>query len=156
VNLLVNYGIFTFQDDTQNLATQIMELQTKPDLLVGVCRGGAIPAVYLSHLTGIPVYITNYSLRDQGWGLEQNLLNVIDGLNIMLIDDLIDSGKSMKNLVEFVKGSAASVSVGVLLYNTDIVIDDTKVIAPHKFSRATYPHWFQFWWETDKTFERIC
>ena len=39
-----------------NLAEQINQLDKKPFYIYGVPRGGAIPAVWLSHKTGIDYY----------------------------------------------------------------------------------------------------
>ena len=38
----------------------------KPDYIVGITRGGAIPAVLLSQYTGIPMKSLDVSLRDGG------------------------------------------------------------------------------------------
>jgi hypoxanthine phosphoribosyltransferase len=69
----------------------------KPDYIVGITRGGAIPAVLLSQYTGIPMKSLDVSLRDGGdlvsnCGMAED---AYDGKNILVVDDINDQGSTI-------------------------------------------------------------
>jgi hypoxanthine phosphoribosyltransferase len=43
------------------VAARIRESGWRPDLIIGIGRGGLIPAVYLSHATSIPMLSVDHS-----------------------------------------------------------------------------------------------
>ena len=45
----------------------------RPDYIVGLTRGGLIPAVMLSHYLEVPMHTLKVSLRDDEGGPESNL-----------------------------------------------------------------------------------
>jgi hypoxanthine phosphoribosyltransferase len=64
-----------------------------PDCIVGLARGGLVPAVRLSHMLNIPMVTLNMSLRDDKVGeLELSQLHKYN--NIAIVDDICDSGKT--------------------------------------------------------------
>ena len=70
-----------------------------PDCIVGLARGGLIPAVRLSNTLDIPMECVNISLRDSKVSGSLKLFNAqLDNLakynNIAVIDDICDSGKT--------------------------------------------------------------
>ena len=87
----------------------------RPDYVVGLTRGGLIPAVMLSHYFGVPCETLKVSLRDDG-KCESNLWMAEDAFgyvpveeqstlgcrwdpahrkNILVVDDINDSGKTI-------------------------------------------------------------
>ena len=64
------------------LYDNILESDKEFDAVIGLPRGGLIPAVMLSHKTGIP-----YKL---GYGTDYG--------NALVIDDICDSGKTLQHL----------------------------------------------------------
>jgi len=65
-----------------------------PDCIVGLARGGLVPAVRLSHMLNIPMISLNLSLRDDKalGGLDLSQLDKYN--NIAVVDDICDSGKT--------------------------------------------------------------
>ena len=61
------------------IARDITISNWKPDYIVGLTRGGLIPAVMLSHYFSVPMYALGVSLRDQ-LGSESNLWMAEDAL----------------------------------------------------------------------------
>lgn len=56
------------------LARQITISRWRPDYIVGLTRGGLVPATMLSHWLQVPMHTLNVSLRDDsGMGPESNL-----------------------------------------------------------------------------------
>jgi uncharacterized protein len=88
------------------ISFQMFKDQWRPDYIVGITRGGLIPAVLMSHLTGIKMHTLDVRLRDGGENSdnESNLWMAEDafgefqmghgyeGKNILIIDDINDTG----------------------------------------------------------------
>lgn len=76
----------------------------KPDYIVGLTRGGLIPAVMLSHYLNVPLHTLNVSLRDSDTGPESNLWMAEDayaGLkNILIVDDINDQGTTLNWIMD--------------------------------------------------------
>lgn len=85
------------------LAKQIQRnTQHKVDCVVGLTRGGLIPAVIISHFLDLPVIPVNYSSK-YGMGDNRNHDNILPKINyksILFTDDVCDSGKTLIELYE--------------------------------------------------------
>jgi len=71
--------------------------QWRPDYIVGITRGGLIPAVMFSHYLNIPMETLKVSLRDDGES-ESNLWmaeDAFNGKNILIVDDINDAGSTL-------------------------------------------------------------
>ena len=79
------------------IARQMSAHDWKPDYIVGITRGGLVPANLLSQYTGIKMHTLNVSLRD-GDGGESNLWMAEDafaGKKILVVDDINDQGSTI-------------------------------------------------------------
>jgi len=98
-----------------DIARQLQADNWRPDYIVGITRGGLIPANLLSQYTNVKMYTLNVSLRD-GDGGESNLWMAEDAFgyidkerreyehipysitkvkNILIIDDINDEGNTI-------------------------------------------------------------
>lgn len=74
----------------------------RPDYIVGMTRGGLVPAVMMSNKTGIMMHALDVRFRDTDNnydGPESNMWMAEDafaGKNILIFDDINDSGKTMQ------------------------------------------------------------
>lgn len=88
-----------------NISFQMFKDDWKPDYIVGITRGGLIPAVLMSHLTGIKMHTLDVRLRDGDdnecesncWMSEDaygefQMGHGYEGKNILIIDDINDTG----------------------------------------------------------------
>lgn len=69
----------------------------KPDYIVGITRGGLLPAVMISQYFNIPMQSLDVSLRDGGecvsnLGMAED---AYDGKNILIVDDINDTGATL-------------------------------------------------------------
>ena len=70
----------------------------RPEYIVGITRGGLIPAVKMSHYTGIKMHTLDVRLRDgdiqesNEWFQKQ----VKAGTKILVLDDINDTGETFK------------------------------------------------------------
>jgi len=98
----------------------------------GIPRGGLIPAVIVSHKTGIPYHPFG----------ELKSLTDIEGVekhNILVIDDIVDSGRTMSKLdKEYITAS--------------LVYVENKLFTPYIYYFTKYSKdWVQFPWEIDSS-----
>jgi xanthine phosphoribosyltransferase len=68
-----------------------------PDYIVGLTRGGLLPAVMISHYLNIPMKSLDISLRDGGdcvsnLGMAED---AFEGKNILIVDDINDQGSTI-------------------------------------------------------------
>ena len=68
------------------IARQLQADNWKPDYIVGLTRGGLVPANLLSQYTGIKMHTLNVSLRD-GNDCESNLWMAEDALGVVPFDE---------------------------------------------------------------------
>lgn len=105
-----------------NLAEQIIASGNKPDMIVGLVRGGMLPAVILSNLLDIPCQAIHYSSQS-GAGDNKNHNNEIQQLqaeNILIVDDICDTGHTLQEVfAEFAKRKQYCRSA-VLYYKEDM------------------------------------
>jgi xanthine phosphoribosyltransferase len=79
----------------------IVQSDWKPDYIVGISRGGLIPAVMLSQWFNLPMKPLQISLRDHidtvsDCGLAEDAFS---GKNILIVDDINDQGSTLNWLM---------------------------------------------------------
>lgn len=102
-NTCMDHTQLTYKDVeclTQNILRQIQNTKDnwQPDYVVGITRGGLLPAVLISQYLDIPMETLKVSLRD-GTECESNLWMAEDaftGKNILIVDDINDSGATLE------------------------------------------------------------
>jgi xanthine phosphoribosyltransferase len=73
----------------------------KPDYIVGLTRGGLLPAVMISHYLNIPMQSLDISLRDGGecvsnLGMAEDAFGYDrEPKNILIVDDINDQGSTL-------------------------------------------------------------
>ena len=84
-----------------DIARQVVASHWRPDYIVGITRGGAIPAVMLSQFFDIPMRPLQVSLRDGGdcvsdLGMAEDAFgHEEDPKNILIVDDINDQGSTI-------------------------------------------------------------
>ena len=137
----IKYPYNEYKKDLNTLVKQIQRKKVKYDFVLGVERGGLIPAVHLSHRLGIPLKTLSWSsqLKDGSmltWFILRNK-------KILLVDDIVDSGKTFLEIF----GKYWDMDTAVLIYNN---INESKIKPDYygrMINRIDTPEWFDFWWE---------
>ena len=92
---------YTWQDvenQTQEILRQIHHDAWQPDYVVGLTRGGLVPANLISQYLSCPMECLKVSLRDDSTKPEHNLWmaeDAYEGKNILIVDDINDSGATL-------------------------------------------------------------
>ena len=100
-------------DDIEKWCEEINKKMLKdgiPDAIIGLSRGGLVPARILSDM----ILMKNlYAIKTEHWGLTATVdgkadlkygLNVsIEGKNVLVVDDITDTGQSMKLAYDYIK-----------------------------------------------------
>ncbi len=106
--------------------TVLSEHKRKPDVIIGVSRGGLIAAVRASHLLRVPMIPVSYSSKD-GAGDDRNHNNTLPelkGKKILIVDDIADSGHTLKELVDHYSNDN-KVETAALYYKVSSVLEPT-------------------------------
>lgn len=140
-----------FLDEVEAVARQIEADAWQPAFLVGIGRGGLVPAAYLSHRTGIPMLSVDHSSGEVGFGdelLAKLAAKIGAGDRILIVDDINDSGGTIAYLraaIEAKVGDPSGLRVAVLVHNVR-----SKAKAEYRGSeidREADKRWYVFPWE---------
>ena len=137
-------------------AKKIRQSRLKPDIIVGVTRGGWIPARVLSDLLeisslgtlGVEFYVGVAETRYEPV-LTQSVSAVVAGKKALLIDDVADSGKSLRLAKEHVLQQGAKEVRIATVYCKPFCV--TK---PDYYENETR-RWVIFPWDTKETIRKI-
>jgi len=86
------------ESQTQEILRQIQHDAWRPDYVVGLTRGGLVPANLISQYLEVRMETLKVSLRDDTSAQESNLWmaeDAYEGSKILIIDDINDSGATL-------------------------------------------------------------
>jgi xanthine phosphoribosyltransferase len=140
-----------FLTDLEAIARKIEADSWKPDFLVGVGRGGLVPAAYLSHRTSITMLSVDHSSGDAAFAdelLAKLAAKSREGSRILIVDDINDSGSTIAYLRNVLVSHGCSepyIRVAVLVNN---LRSKAQVeYAGTDMDRGQDKRWFVFPWE---------
>ena len=93
----------------RDIAMSMYKDNWRPDYIVGITRGGLVPAVMLSHMTGIPMHTLCVQLAADGldentesncWMAEDAFGYEKDPKNILILDDINRGGDAMEWIMQ--------------------------------------------------------
>lgn len=106
------YEYIHVKDWVNKITYQMYQDMWRPDYIVGLTRGGLVPAVMMSHNLNIPMHTLKVSLRDNV-DTESNCWMAEDALgyngtpkNILIVDDINDTGATLDWIIQDWQGSA--------------------------------------------------
>ena len=125
-----------------DIIRQMASDQYKPDIVIGLVRGGSLLANYVSQFYDIPCYMYNKDTN-----IEVDLEKYT---NVLVIDDINDSGKALTNINNLLY-EHPSIKYATLISNeiSCFEVDYTSCI----INRLDNSDWFVFpwenWWNTN-------
>lgn len=102
-------------EEVERLTLELAEKlgEYKPDFVIGISRGGWIPAVLLSRLKGgwslIPIDIVKIGEERRVSGLFALDSSVLTDKNVLLVEDILETGRSLIVAREFLERNGARV-----------------------------------------------
>jgi hypoxanthine phosphoribosyltransferase len=126
----------------------------KPDYVVGLTRGGLIPATMLSHYFEVPMHTLEIKLRDHATTPESNkwmAQDAVDGKNILIVDDINDTGETLAWIKQDWNKQGeinwpANIRFAVLTENQPSKFGDVDYVS--KFiNKDENPSWIVYPWE---------
>ena len=147
----LSYTWNDFDEDISILTNYIKSSHWVPDYIVGVKRGGLIPAVRLSHIFNKPLIMMSCQLRDSND--KQVRLYEVEEIpndkNVLIVDDICDSGITMSQImVELFSNlfSPNNIKTCSLIYTTSqqFIVD----YYAKDIDRSNDERWIIFPWET--------
>lgn len=155
----IDYEVPTWNQIYEMLLCQAQKIKTqnyKPDLIIAIARGGVVPARILSDLLETPnlsfiqiEFYTNINQTLKEPTLKQTLTTNVTGKKTLLIDDIADTGKSLKLAKTHLQQQGAIEIKTATLYqkNQSITIPD--------FYEKQTTNWVVFPWDTKETLRKI-
>lgn len=113
-----------FLTDVRALARKVGGDEWTPDFIIGIGRGGLVPAVYISHWLKLPMLSIDHSSKVPGFAdelLGKVAAKSVAGTRLLFVDDINDSGGT----IDYIRGllgdngcEASNLRFAVLLNNS--------------------------------------
>lgn len=141
-------GWLEFGDSSRSLARDVLESGFVPDFVIAIARGGLLPAGALAYAIGTKscgsLNVEFYSDVDTTLPEPVILPPMLDntaliGKNILLVDDVADSGRTLALVVDMLE------RVGVIVKTATLYYKPRSVIAPDFYWKKT-DRWIVFPW----------
>jgi hypoxanthine phosphoribosyltransferase len=140
-----------FEAAIRALAAQLAADDWTPAFIIGVGRGGLVPAVFLSHASGLPMLSVDYSSQVKDFSdepLVKLAARTRGGERLLFLDDINDSGRTITHLRTAL--AAAGAVPGTIRFATliDNISSAERVDYRHRtIDRRETKDWFVFPWE---------
>jgi len=131
--------------DAKALAWRLLELKSWEGI-IAITRGGLVPAAIIARELDIhlvdTICISSYTWQDQG---KINIIKPInpDGKNWLLIDDLVDTGKTAKTVREMVPDAH---------FATVYAKPEGRAIVDTFITEVSQDTWILFPWDSESRF----
>ncbi|KPH60274.1 phosphoribosyltransferase [Novosphingobium aerophilum] len=148
-----------FLAKVRQLSRQIQQNEWQPEFVIGVGRGGLVPAVYISHQLGLPMLSIDHSAKIPGFA-DELIAKVAamsaQGTRLLFVDDINDTGGT----IEYIRGQLTqgggdhdNLRFAVVINNKSSKVEVD--LWSEVIDRADDKRWFVFPWESVGTRDSI-
>jgi hypoxanthine phosphoribosyltransferase len=140
------------------VAARIRESGWAPDFIIGVGRGGLIPAVYLSHATGVPMLSVDHSsqLPDFAAELLVKLAGMSQDKKLLFVDDINDTGSTITHIKAALTEAGGAIDKVRFATLIDNAVSTEKVDYRFRMiDRTVNKDWFVFPWEQVSPVDKV-
>ena len=148
-----------FLASVRAVADRVARGRWSPDFVIGIGRGGLVPAVYISHRLATPMLSIDHSSKVPGFAdelLGKIAEKSVDGTRLLFVDDINDTGgtiATIRSLLTRHGCDSANLRFAVLINNSR-----SKVEVDYwarTIDRVEDKRWFVFPWEAVGTVDTI-
>ena len=136
-----------FIDSLNKIVQQIENSNWSPNVIISINRGGCIPGIYLSHRLNLKHKVIDIQFRDSNrspdFKLVKQKIKRFD--NILLVDDINDSGKTLKTIYDLNNAYSKKIYNATLIYNQESIIKTD--FYGRMIKRSEDKNWYIFPWE---------
>ena len=136
-----------FIDSLNKIVEQIENSNWSPNVIISINRGGCVPGIYLSHRLNLKHKVIDIQLRDSNrspdFKLVKQKIKRLD--NILLVDDINDSGKTLKTIYDLINAYSKKIYNATLIYNQESIIKTD--FYGRMIKRSEDKNWYIFPWE---------
>lgn len=102
----------TLEKEVQDLAQKIGYV---PDYIIGIVRGGLVPARLLSSYLGVKeMYGLTVKKTEEGRKVTTEITDDLHGKNVLVVEDMLETGKSLFAAKEYLESKGAVVKTACL------------------------------------------
>jgi hypoxanthine phosphoribosyltransferase len=143
----LKYNWKQFDRDTNKLVKKIKKDKFRPKTIIALARGGLILGVKLSHKLDCPLMIVSCKTYSEAKkSLDTVLLNTSYTVPlqspVLICDEMVDSGKTLKVIVDHFKSLSINIRTATLLYKPHSIIKPDYYI-----EEVNNKCWVNFCWE---------
>ena len=152
------------EHQVQEIPRQMQKDQWMPDYVVGLTRGGLVPANMISQYLDIPMHTLKVNLRDHDY-TESNTWMPVDAFNhtkeILIVDDINDTGATLNWIKQDWQSNCLpnderwacdiwniNVKIATLYDNESSKSELTVDYSAVTINKATEDVWIDFPWES--------
>ena len=156
---MTNYEVPTCNQIYEMLLNQAHTIRKQnytPDVVIGIARGGLVPARVLTDLLSTPQLViiqiefyTDIAKTKQAPALTHPLNTDVTGKKVLIVDDIADSGNSLKLARTHLQEQGAREIKTATLYTKP-----QSIITPDFYEKQT-SSWVVFPWDTRETLRKI-
>ena len=136
-----------FIDSLNKIVQQIENSNWSPNVIISINRGGCVPGIYLSHRLNLKHKVIDIQFRDSNrspdFKLVKQKIKRFD--NILLVDDINDSGKTLKTIYDLSNAYSKKIYNATLIYNQESIIKTD--FYGRMIKRSEDKNWYIFPWE---------
>jgi hypoxanthine phosphoribosyltransferase len=141
----------TFLADVRAVAASIAEDVWRPDFVIGIGRGGLVPAVFISHQLDLPMLSVDHSSKVYDFAdelLRKVAAKSAGGERLLFVDDINDSGGT----IAYIRSVLADTGGDSGNLRFAVVFDNIRSRAQvdyraQRIDRDSDKRWFVFPWE---------
>lgn len=155
----MEYDVPTWSQIYDMLMDEAREIQAEnfhPDVVVGIVRGGLIPARVLVDLLEVPQFATVQIEHYTSIGIVKDMPTLkhpisapVSDRKVLVVDDIADTGKSLCLATTHLKRQGAKQIKTATLY-----FKPCSALVPDFYERQTR-NWVVFPWETKETLRKL-
>ena len=141
------FGKEDFIDSLNKIIEQIKNSNWSPEVVISINRGGCVPGIYLSHRLSLHHKVIDIQLRDSNKPPDLKIIKkrIKEFDNILLVDDINDSGKTLKTIYDLTNAYSKIIYNATLIYNQESKVKTD--FYGKEIRRSKDQNWYVFPWE---------